>query len=165
MDKKVERKWIISDKILPSHLNLEIRQVSGWLVQNDSVVLVSKDGQKWTIPGGHPEPNESIEESLKREIMEESGINIEGLEHKLLGYYLISEISENSEEVYLQLRFKIDLEDYDVSQSEPDKKHEIKFSKLSPIVEVSSLVKWAKDSEDYSFILTCKKYPLLEKLQ
>ena len=36
------------------------------------VVLISPDGQRWGWPGGRPEPGESWEQTLRREILEEA---------------------------------------------------------------------------------------------
>ena len=39
---------------------------------DDGVVLISNDGERWGWPGGRPEGNESWEETLRREVMEET---------------------------------------------------------------------------------------------
>jgi ADP-ribose pyrophosphatase YjhB (NUDIX family) len=36
------------------------------------IVLVSSDGEHWTLPGGHPEPHETLEMALERELREEA---------------------------------------------------------------------------------------------
>ena len=36
------------------------------------IVLVSSNDESWTLPGGHPEKEETLEESFKREIREEA---------------------------------------------------------------------------------------------
>jgi ADP-ribose pyrophosphatase YjhB (NUDIX family) len=38
----------------------------------DGVVLISSDGERWGWPGGRPEGNESWEQTLRREILEET---------------------------------------------------------------------------------------------
>ena len=39
---------------------------------DDRVVLISNDGERWGWPGGRPEADESWEETLRREILEET---------------------------------------------------------------------------------------------
>src|ERR1700674_3029740 len=45
----------------------------GFCVTNDGgVVLISNDGERWGWPGGRPEGDESWEQTLRREILEET---------------------------------------------------------------------------------------------
>jgi ADP-ribose pyrophosphatase YjhB (NUDIX family) len=48
------------------------------------VVLISPDGSRWGWPGGRPEPGESWEDTLKREILEEACARVTGA--RLLGF-------------------------------------------------------------------------------
>ena len=41
-------------------------------IPTGEIVLISQDGQTWDFPGGRPEGEESWEETLKREMMEEA---------------------------------------------------------------------------------------------
>lgn len=58
--------------------------VVGPLIYNDKgeVLLIKnpKFGDFWTIPGGHIELNETAEEALRREIMEETGLELKNIE-------------------------------------------------------------------------------------
>ena len=153
-DKKITRKWFQHSQILVEHLNLEIRQVSAWITTSENlIILISKDGVKWSIPGGHPEKNESIDQSLNREILEESGLEISELPRKLLGYYLISEIEDNKEDNYLQLRFQVNLLEDLKENLAPSPTDEVKFVKKVNIKDIPQFVKWAKDSDDYNLLL------------
>jgi ADP-ribose pyrophosphatase YjhB (NUDIX family) len=49
-----------------------------------SVVLISPDGSRWGWPGGRPEPGESWEDTLRREMMEEACATVAGA--RLLGF-------------------------------------------------------------------------------
>lgn len=50
-----------------------VTQASGICFTSDgSIVLVAKKDREWSLPGGHPEKGESIEQALRREIWEEA---------------------------------------------------------------------------------------------
>jgi ADP-ribose pyrophosphatase YjhB (NUDIX family) len=49
------------------------------------LVRMAYGNQSWTTPGGALEPNETIDEGLKREVLEETGYRIEP-EH-IIGVY------------------------------------------------------------------------------
>jgi ADP-ribose pyrophosphatase YjhB (NUDIX family) len=51
---------------------------------DDGVVLISSDGERWGWPGGRPEGNESWEETLRREVMEETSSIVRSA--RLLGF-------------------------------------------------------------------------------
>lgn len=74
-------------------------QVSGYIFNDNNQLLIVKNGKIWTIPGGHPEISETKEETLKREVMEESCVSLKDI--KYLGAV---EVIEDGE-VYYQLRF------------------------------------------------------------
>ena len=48
------------------------------------VVLISTDGSRWGWPGGRPEPGESWEDTLRREMLEEACATVTGA--RLLGF-------------------------------------------------------------------------------
>ncbi len=50
----------------------------------DQLVLVSHDGVHWGFPTGRPEGNESIEETLHREMREEACVHV--VSARLLGF-------------------------------------------------------------------------------
>ena len=58
-----------------------IELVGGVIIENDTgEILLARDikwNNKWTLPGGHIEAGETIEEALIREVKEELGINVE----------------------------------------------------------------------------------------
>ena len=48
------------------------------------LVLISHDGQHWGFPAGRPEPGETIEETLRREMREEACVTV--TDQRLLGF-------------------------------------------------------------------------------
>jgi ADP-ribose pyrophosphatase YjhB (NUDIX family) len=54
------------------------------LARDGAVVLISPDGVRWGWPGGRPEPGESWEQTLRREIAEEACATV--TEARLLGF-------------------------------------------------------------------------------
>jgi len=42
------------------------------LYRRQSGVLVTPDGKSWSLPGGHPEGNETVEDAFRREVDEEA---------------------------------------------------------------------------------------------
>ena len=51
---------------------------------DDRVVLISNDGERWGWPGGRPEGDESWEQTLRREVLEETCATVVGA--RLLGF-------------------------------------------------------------------------------
>ena len=54
------------------------------LTSDGAVVLISPDGERWGWPGGRPEPGESWEQTLHREVAEEACATVTGA--RLLGF-------------------------------------------------------------------------------
>lgn len=74
-------------------------QVSGYIFNEKNQLLIVKNGKTWTIPGGHPEKDETPLQTLTREVMEEGCVEIK--DEIYLGAV---EVVEN-EETYYQLRY------------------------------------------------------------
>ena len=51
---------------------------------DDHVVLISNDGERWGWPGGRPEGDESWEQTLRREVLEEACAVV--VDARLLGF-------------------------------------------------------------------------------
>ena len=85
-------------KELPT--NLDIRQVYGIVFSDNGNILLQIDKNKYNLTGGKPELFDSnLEETLKREYIEELNIEIKDIYY--LGYLLVE---EDSKEKYAQVR-------------------------------------------------------------
>ena len=68
-----EKDWSDSGKPRPSH----IIAVAGTVLNEDGDILMVRDDRRgWTFPGGQVEEGENVIDALKREIMEETGVDI-----------------------------------------------------------------------------------------
>lgn len=82
-----------------------ISQVYGVVFDNKGEILIAREKpeDKWTIPGGKPEANETIEETLRRELVEEVDVSVSKV--LPLGAQKVGlEGDENGESVSFQLR-------------------------------------------------------------
>jgi len=64
--------------------------VFGIIEDNSFLLSLRWDGQGWNLPGGAMEPKENWEDALKREIKEETGLEVKS--EKLVGIYLGSRV-------------------------------------------------------------------------
>jgi 8-oxo-dGTP pyrophosphatase MutT (NUDIX family) len=55
------------------------------VTEDGEIVLVSHDGSRWDIPAGRPEGDETWEQTLRREVLEEACATVR--EARLLGFY------------------------------------------------------------------------------
>ena len=78
--------------------NIKVRQVYGIVFSDDGRILLRIEDNKYKLTGGKPENNETFEETLKREYIEE--LNVELDECYYLGYLLV----EDDNEKYAQVR-------------------------------------------------------------
>lgn len=128
--------------------NKRYTQVSGYIFNDKNELLIVRNKDVWTIPGGHPEKGETRIQTLKRELMEEGYVTLKNI------HYLGSvEVVENGE-VYYQTRY-VAYVDKVLSFKEEYEISERKFVKTK---ELNKYIKWAngitfsaqiKSAEDY----------------
>ena len=72
-----------NDEAMSMHIGMKhpVPAVAAIIVRDDEILLVKRGSQpaigKWSIPGGSVEIGETLEEAVKREVMEETGLEIE----------------------------------------------------------------------------------------
>jgi len=120
-EKDITLEWIEN---LDDYSLKNIRQVSGICFDETNKILLIKNTNKknWSIPGGTPENNETIKETLIREIEEEASCEILNL--KLLGGIKVNfpnNPNKKEGENFLQLRFKANISKIKKQTIDPDK--------------------------------------------
>ena len=127
--------------------NQKHTQVSGYVFNDKNELLIVRNDQTWTIPGGHPELNETYLETLNRELMEEACVTL-----KEVNYLGAVEVVENGE-TYYQLRYTAK-----VNELKPFKQEweigERKFVKLN---DLANYIKWSKGITFSAQIESAKK--------
>ena len=101
------------------------------LSRDGAVVLISPDGERWGWPGGRPEPGESWEQTLRREVAEEACATVTGA--RLLGF-VRSRCTSGHEEGLVLVR-SIWLAEVTVLPWQPV--HEIQFRRTVPRAELA----------------------------
>ncbi len=98
------------------------------ILENEDKILLMKrkntgyeDG-KYSLPGGHVEPNEEIRKALIREAQEEIGIHIEVQD---VEFYKVINRKVNTEQEYVDFIFKANHWTGNVTNEEKDKCEEI----------------------------------------
>lgn len=93
----IDLKTAVSKLDMPDFLSegedLEGKCADMVLVNADNKILLLKRPEtddlfpgKWCLPGGHRQDDETIRQSAERECQEESGIEIDGVSHKLFNW-------------------------------------------------------------------------------
>ena len=87
-----------------------VKRVKALIVSSDNKILLVNNYQDYQFPGGHMENNETYSEALKRELLEETGIdfNIEkDIEPVLKVYRYYEEYHETKENTLLEINYFI----------------------------------------------------------
>lgn len=84
--------------------DLEVKQVYGFAFDNNKKSLLRIEDNKYKLTGGKPENNETYEETLKREYIEELNVELENIQ--FLGYLLVEENNEKYAQVRMIAKIK-----------------------------------------------------------
>ncbi|MBI2590596.1 MAG: NUDIX hydrolase [Candidatus Blackburnbacteria bacterium] len=117
-----------------------VTQVYGVCFNDKNEILIARKvgEEKWIIPGGHPERDETIEQALKREMVEEADIRVKNI--KLIGAQKVYPEGEPDKYFY-QVRCICKVDKVLPQTTDPDDgvSWERKFV---PASEITSYVKW-----------------------
>lgn len=125
-----------------------ITQAYGVVFNNEGEILICRgsDTASWQIPGGSPEENETIEQTLKREIKEETDILIKTIVP--LGVQKVEYLEEPKRNTHYQARFMALVEKVLPQTLDPDPKiGKIWQRKFVPYQKITEYVKWGKTGE------------------
>jgi ADP-ribose pyrophosphatase YjhB (NUDIX family) len=98
--------WLGWYEGIPAQSTLRISQVSAFCIYQGKLILV-KNKRGWGIPGGHPEVDETSENTLHRELYEEACLNSKDYTERVMGYQKVEDPSNEGREgkESLQLRY------------------------------------------------------------
>lgn len=133
--REVFLEWIESESV-PE--NIKISQVVGYCFDDAGRILIIKNKRGWGFPGGHPEPGERPEDTLRREVAEEAYITLK--DPRLIGYMEVKDPKNESVEGthYIQLRYLAKIE----TVNEFKKEFETSERDFVDITSLSQYVSW-----------------------
>ena len=72
----MKRILINDDNLKIDDLDFEVIRVKGLIINSDGDILIAHNNGTYQFPGGHKEDDETLDDSLEREIKEETGIDV-----------------------------------------------------------------------------------------
>ena len=126
-------------------INLWVYRSRGVIINSKNEVLLGYLGGTYQFPGGHLEENETIEECLVREVMEETGIDITGKYSKPIYkiIYFSKDYPENGINRYCEFNYfivktddKFDITKTKYDEYEIENNYELRYVKLDEFENV-----------------------------
>ena len=121
-----------SIKIKTNDYNFKFR-VSGLIIKENKLLLVDMDDSGFLcLPGGYVELGETTEEAIKRELLEEVGINFSTTKYLgMVENYFINKFSKKIHEISIYYpmspKDKIDTTDFTIIENDKGKKIKLDF--------------------------------------
>jgi 8-oxo-dGTP pyrophosphatase MutT (NUDIX family) len=103
--------------------------VGGFIISSDDKILLGKTGVYsglWVVPGGGIDHGETKLEALRREILEETGIDIDGMKIEDMKVDLTGESEKNLRDTGERVHVKMRFHNYRISVPLPADKAKIK---------------------------------------
>ncbi len=123
--------------------NMRITQVSGIILDEKKRVMIYQEKKgNYRIPGGHPEKNETLEETLKREVLEEVNVTIENISY--LGF---QEVIGDTKDSYAQVRMLATIKS--IGEERPDPAEQETYKRiLIPLEELNDYLNWGSVGDE-----------------
>ena len=135
---------------MPNNNSTKVR-CGAIIIKGGEILLIKRvkpDRTYWVFPGGGLEEGETIEEGLKREVYEETGLNVVSYERR----FSFHDFKTNKEEIY----FLVEIEDGELKmvgvekeRQSLDNKYELVWEKISildnPLVFPPSVRVWLRE--------------------
>lgn len=140
---------------------IPVRQVYVWLITSDQqMVIVSKDGANWQLPGGKPDAGENALQTVIREVFEETGIDLTSYKNRInfFGEYVLEDGATVVHPLrYRQVRSWVQIEETAnalklsvggeaAGQSLEDV---VRFVRTIPVKNVLEYIPWLKEADEY----------------
>lgn len=140
---------------LDQNIRIDNKRCAGIVLNGDSILFMyrKKNGREfYVLPGGHMQEGESAEETLTREIMEESTIKVKNVK---LAFEFKDYIKENSEYYYLcELESgTLQLGGEELIKNSPENIYELKWVPFGEISNLNILPKAAKEWIEETLII------------
>lgn len=117
--------------------NEEIR-VKGLIINSNNEILLGYSYNAYQFPGGHLEANETIKECLKREILEETGMNIDTkIMMPLVNIKYVNK--KHCDRIYYYIIYtdqKVNLKNTNYTKEEKDGNYTLRYVNMNDIEEV-----------------------------
>lgn len=131
------------DNLTEEDIDETVIRVKALIINNNEIMLGYCDGT-YQFPGGHLENDESFEECLKREVKEETGIELENINEPFLEIKYYSKnyrgTFKNRENLLyffdIKTDLKVNLENTNYTEDEINGNYEIKFISLDNLEKV-----------------------------
>ena len=159
--------FINKDNLKKEEIDEEVIRVKGIIVNSNDELLLGYSHNMYQFPGGHLEKNEDLIDCLKREIKEETGIDIELYNAKpfmLIEYYTKNYFNSGKNRCnklyYFEVKTdkKIKLEETNYTEDEIYGNYELRYIKFANVKD--ELIKNASRHSECKLI-TCEMLEVL----
>lgn len=166
--------FINKDNLKKEEIDEEVIRVKGLLINSNNELLLGYSHDTYQFPGGHLENCETLEECLKREIKEETGMDVETYSIKpfmLIEYYTKNYFNSGKNRCnkiyYFEIKTdkKINLNETNYTDCEKEGNYELRYVELNNVKDelIKNASKYPKCKTITCEMLEVLSYYLEEK--